>query len=227
MGVPIFPNQSHPHNRHPVHPVPDFPFPNCYHWSCFEVMTVRVLPRPEYFEDDHAFRLPVEERIDLWSFREEDSARMMASLAQREASPLPVSDQQPIPGSPLTEPFQHPGHVSTTTPQADKGQPPSVWTVPEHSSFENVRERGSSVAPKDSNRSIRSSSMSGSQSCSITSSQLQRWNQPDPPMVANPLVDLWLELTDHVTEESIPSPEELYRERDAVAAYVIDQSVSV
>lgn len=39
----------------------------------------------------------------------------------------------------------------------------------------------------------------------------------DPTPERLPLVDLWLELTDHLTADIIPSPLELYKEVNAIA----------
>ncbi|KAI0740871.1 hypothetical protein C8Q76DRAFT_641490 [Earliella scabrosa] len=215
MGTPIFPNSKHPRNRPPVHVVPQFPFANCYHWSSFEEIIVRILPRPEEFDDDHAFRLPAEECLKLWAAIGQDTTRMKENLAKREAaseSTQPVLGNTTFVDSPLDQPSHT--HISRSGPAAPEQHPTTHPTAADHHS---LREGlgSKSYLPDEKRQSFHSSSGYSSPNFSVIS------EDSDPPMDTNPIVELWLELTEHLTEEEIPSPEELYRERDAVAALVM------
>ncbi|KAI0365071.1 hypothetical protein BV20DRAFT_903734, partial [Pilatotrama ljubarskyi] len=45
---------------------------------------------------------------------------------------------------------------------------------------------------------------------------------PDQDVACVPLVDLWLDLTDHLKEEDIPNPLGLLEERDAIVKIIRD-----
>ena len=181
---------------------------------------MRILPRPEEFDDDHAFRLPAEECLKLWAAIGQDTTRMKENLAKREAaseSTQPVLGNTTFVDSPLDQPSHT--HISRSGPAAPEQHPTTHPTAADHHS---LREGFGSMSylPDEKRQSFHSSSGYSSPNFSVIS------EDSDPPMDTNPIVELWLELTEHLTEEEIPSPEELYRERDAVAAYVTEYFIT-
>ncbi|OSC97335.1 hypothetical protein PYCCODRAFT_1355082, partial [Trametes coccinea BRFM310] len=56
MCIPIYPNIAHPTGRPPLRPEGVFPFNHCYHWLD-NILQVRVLSRPEGFDETNAVKL--------------------------------------------------------------------------------------------------------------------------------------------------------------------------
>lgn len=98
MCTPIFPNTAHPDHRLPVYPEPTLPFANCYHWTLTD-MEIRVLTRPEGFNDEEAIKLPAMQRVilrklqdgDKWAMHCDTNPQPVQPLAQVEELP-PVSE---------------------------------------------------------------------------------------------------------------------------------------
>nr|VWP01481.1 Cell cycle regulatory protein [Ganoderma boninense] len=129
MCVPIFPNETHPTGRPPVHPGSDFPYDNCFHWAAMD-MDVRILAREEGFDNTRAIRLPVRQRMDMdLQFRPDLGRAKRTRLAREEAMSLPPDHVAPSDASsspPTTETSEGVdagGEVDIFEPQVDFEDP--------------------------------------------------------------------------------------------------------
>ncbi|KAI0350634.1 hypothetical protein OH77DRAFT_1430812 [Trametes cingulata] len=85
MCIAIHPNTAHPRNRPPVHTVPEFPFPNCYHWLAVDVhVRIRAKPDDGVFDATNAVRLPPSERSAMIYYWNDDINRLRGTLRRRE-----------------------------------------------------------------------------------------------------------------------------------------------
>ena len=76
MCAPIFPNETHPTGRAPVHTQPVFPFPNCYHLAFYNIK-VRVCASDEGWKFSEAFKLPSLGKYTLNSHWDTDFAEAL------------------------------------------------------------------------------------------------------------------------------------------------------
>lgn len=214
MCIPIYPNEKHPAGRQPLRPSRPFPYTNCYHWCNISELQIRVLPRPELFNEDQTIHLSFGERLQFGDHQYDDmlrSKRLVSDAATPEermeervlcsaepAPPLPP----PLAPLPRTEPGP-PAPAGVC--DAPDGKPPSVATA-----------------------SCRSSSVS-SASRSVNSRE-RYLNSVDDIMAifggSNadldllPLCGLWLDMAAQLKEEDIPSPAGFFKERDEIVKYV-------
>ncbi|KAI0800163.1 hypothetical protein C8Q74DRAFT_1192663 [Fomes fomentarius] len=233
MCVPIYPNTSHPEEREPVYPEPFFPFDNCYHWHRTR-LTVRVRARPEGWtaSEDHATELSSDEMSELIVYLQMDALRAQEVVRERESggvivpivyppldAPESVEEYKPLP---LTS-------VADFSRENGSAAPPSSSSVPRTSSDNQNPSTTDSTAPTETiSRSCSNSSPPPPQrererdaesivsvdtigsAVNITTIRLRA---KDAALL--PVVDLWYELTDHLTQEVIPSPVAFIEERDA------------
>ncbi len=95
MCTPLFPNDSHPDGRFPIHTEPPFPFDNCFLWSVAD-MDIRVCPRAEGFDRDKATCLPVGRLADHTRWIEyERKDQMRQRTAQQARQPHPHAEPSP------------------------------------------------------------------------------------------------------------------------------------
>ncbi|KAI0653324.1 hypothetical protein C8Q70DRAFT_1036704 [Cubamyces menziesii] len=173
MCIPILPNKSHPTGRLPLVPDRAFPFDNCYHWMALSIY-VRVRARPEGFEEDHAIRLSVDERLRMDGLWEEDDDGRdvetddeMSSFDQRIGS------------------SSHSIHSGGTASDTE--------SMVQHSPADGI---GDVLA------------------------QMNIFGDPTHDTELFPLVDLWFEITDHLKQEDIPDPMEIFKERDEIVKII-------
>ncbi|KAJ8454015.1 hypothetical protein ONZ51_g13276 [Trametes cubensis] len=174
MCIPILPNKSHPTGRLPLVPDRAFPFDNCYHWMALSIY-VRVRARPEGFEEDHAIRLSVDERLRMDGLWEEDDDGRDVEAANDEMS----SFDQRIGSS------SHSTHSGATASDTE--------LMVQHSPADGI---GDVLA------------------------QMNIFGDPTHDTELFPLVDLWFEITDHLKQEDIPDPMEIFKERDEIVKII-------
>lgn len=206
MCIPIYPNTDHPTARSSVHTEPEFPYNNCYHWSRAQ-LNVRIRCPPELFDIDHAIKLPVTSKMELFHLRSIDYHRMEEFEKQHQ---IPASGAQAV-ASPTRLTAEN---LSTH----DIAETFAVECAPDPQVNEEGRQPSSAKET--------SSDVSGNSSNSVNEivSELVGMGifggDPNTDMELYPVVDIWFNLTSHLREEDIPNPIALYRECEKVAAYV-------
>ncbi|KAI0800154.1 hypothetical protein C8Q74DRAFT_1363938 [Fomes fomentarius] len=205
MCIPIYPNTNHPTARAPVHTEAEFPYNNCYHWSRAQ-LNVRIRCPPEMFDIDHAVKLPVTSKIELFHLRSIDYLRMeeFEKLHQ-----IPAFGAQVV-----------------ASPTRLTSENLSTHEIAEDSAVEcaldpQVNEEGRHPSTAEET----SSNVSGNSSNSVNEivSELVGmgiFGDPNTNMDLYPVVDIWFDLTSHLRQEEIPNPIALYKECEKVTAYV-------
>ena len=198
MVMPIHPNTECLKGRTPIVSYPPFPFDNCFFWVESQ-MSVRVKVNRKGYEDGQAFTIGARgdltragcwtddfERID--SFVENQQAKFSASPPPAASPALPYSSAI----------FSEPESSSTTS--LSESSQSSDDELAEGSVDGDVCR--SSVLPSEDAAELKQ----------LFSLNLFGWDH-DPKAKYLPLVDLWLDITEHLTAEAIPSPVDFYKER--------------
>ncbi|KAH9889293.1 hypothetical protein C8Q73DRAFT_153661 [Cubamyces lactineus] len=201
MCAPILPNTSHPNGRESLRPQPEalFPYNNCYHWFDVRMVDVRIRARPENFDETNAVKLSVRTRMQMIRYWENDAPRMHAN---RKVS-------QPAPGSGLV--VLPPPHESTDALRpADSSESRDDHlqrtTAPKDAEVSSLCSRSTMVHSMQSNHSL------------DDLAAMDIFSGPNDDVELVPLVDLWIsELGEHLIQEDIPDPLDMYEEFDHIA----------
>ena len=249
MVVPIAPNTQHARGYSPLHPTPFFPFPNCFHWIDNH-MTIRVDNKPDFYEHDGAISLPPLEYLHLNDIFADDFARIRKSLVEDRSCPtfqqdnfhpagtcsydLPHSTEadfelrsyvadgeEPIDDERLSQAFEEIAIATGMT----------TAMPPEEDDHGNASSDPTSNAPVASDtrpgaepRRPPQRTDSGDTARSDTTAvepDIFGWN-PDVTVGLLPLVDVWLDIDNHLTADKIPSPVDLEQEAEMIVSYVED-----
>ncbi|KAI0326071.1 hypothetical protein GY45DRAFT_1356434 [Cubamyces sp. BRFM 1775] len=199
MAIPIFPNTQHPRSRPPIQPKTPFPFPNCYHWIENDT-TVRVRRKDEQYDDTNAVELSAMQHVMIDIGFSDDYKRMDEFLDVTAATiPSPAS----TPPRPVSRTSQ-PSRFSVQSDGAVTGRSEDADSLPEGE----IAGDDPSHSPHDEDH------------CDHTVTDIFRMDifglMHDDSAELLPLVDLWYELTEHLSADTIPSPLEFYKERDAI-----------
>lgn len=210
MCVPIYPNEKHPAGRQPLRPTRPFPYTNCYHWCNISELEIRVLPRPELFNEDQTIHLSFGERLQFGDHQYDDmlrSKRLVSDAAtseQRVLSSAKPASPLPPPIAPLPRTESGPP-APTDVYDAPHGKPPSVATASSRSS----------------------SASSASRSVNSRESYLNSVDEimtifggGNADLDLLPLCELWMDMAAQLKEEDIPSPAGFFEERDEIVKYV-------
>ncbi|KAH9850699.1 hypothetical protein C2E23DRAFT_734382 [Lenzites betulinus] len=199
MVVPIFPNTSGP--REPVRPYPSFPFPNCYHWlDCGLLVRIR---RPEMrFDHSCSFHLETRQHFELAQLFMEDHARARRAVDERLAQDIP----QPA------------GDACDANSESNAIE---EAVIVDDGSLRNGRE--SSVGSVDSVSDAAYSSINSSYD-SVDALFLM---DPlglitDDAVESIPLVDMWFELEEHLTVDTITNPMDVIEEVNTTVQIIRD-----
>ena len=196
MVAPIAPNTFQ--GRRSVQSSTPFPFPNCYHWIKTEAF-IRVKARPEKFDYAQAVRLTSLEHLELVTSFTGDFA-CIADFKRRKR------DEEAA--------------AAGITFNSDSGDSHSE---PEPKSASDSESCQSDERPDDSH-----TASSVSSATTVFDSLLQEdifgWN-PNPNFGLMPLVDLWFELDEHLTPDTIPSPLDLYEEEKTIRSCVFSSPI--
>ncbi len=224
MVIPIAPNKHYTGERRPLRPTPSFPFSNCYHWIMNNV-TVRVRVREEGVEHDGAIKLPPAERYALNKGFSPDRQRISRFLHDNPRRPSSAAREDTKPST--GDDTRKPGFFDARPESALGGGRIDVLT---DTYLRLVTQRGlrKSGPHSDAKASERSQTHSSED---VTSSDPEAQKQstvtpvtsrdsgidvfgwdPDPNTARIPLVDAWLDIDKHLTEDDIASPLELQKE---------------
>ncbi|TFK84690.1 hypothetical protein K466DRAFT_496077, partial [Polyporus arcularius HHB13444] len=176
MVLPIHPNTKHAHGPEPVRPTPSFPFSNCYHWY-FNTLRARIrVHKAGYNESSAIFQSSL-----AVNRRFEDAYHRSIALLEKR------------------------GEMSTGNDSATSSIPTSGLDLDSsevHMLSELYRRLAvkhgllTSMSPEDS---YYDSDDDGG------SDDLFGWD-PDPATALLPLLDAWIDIADHISEDEIPSP---------------------
>ena len=206
MVMPIYPNEEHLRGRTPIRPEPCFPFNDCFFWI-ESTLEVRVRVKPEGYDEEHAVRMgrdPYMAHLKCWHDdfkRIQDNVEMSAA-----ATPHPETSAVPIFLS-----LHHGTSSRCTTP----------------SSLASSTD-GQTCQPEDINRLLSDPRRTPSRESSpdtdsyelMDSMNIFGW-QHDSANKFIPLVDVWLDLDQHLVADSIPSPVDLYQEQQTIKRRVV------
>ncbi|KAI0364945.1 hypothetical protein BV20DRAFT_1004902 [Pilatotrama ljubarskyi] len=218
MVIPIYPNVSNARGRSPIRTETPFPFPNCYHWIRNRFV-VRIRRKAVRYDDACAVRLGHIEHLTLDSGFLEDHRRIHAFHREELAAAAAATDT-PV----SAERGNSDSRSAAEQPQRDASTPESsiinhasddVDCLPDGSgSLDDLDSDSSSISSRHSRHSLGSIA-------AIVRMDPFGFNVDDTVELV-PLVDLWYELTDHLTAETIPSPVELYREWETIMQIIHD-----
>lgn len=201
MCTPIYPNDKHPAGREPLRPEKPFPYTNCYHWCNALDIEIRVLPRPELFNEEQAIKLSYDEQMLFSEYQFADLLRSRPSLVFSTKSP----PSPPLPPLARTESNALSPAVAGD-PSAPK--PPSVTSASSRSSSSSFTSR--SVISEDNDLNSVDEIMA-----------MDIFTGQNADLDLLPLCELWLDMAAQLKEEDIPSPAGFFEERDEIVKYVV------
>ncbi|KAI0669541.1 hypothetical protein C8Q78DRAFT_992654 [Trametes maxima] len=208
MAIPIYPNERHPRGRTPVHTESPFPFRNCYHWVDTQA-TVRVRRHPDMYDESNAVKVSSLEHIRMEKAFCEDCDRIddFAEAQEREASVSPSHSRSRRSYSPSSQDSRLSDRSCVPSDRSDSS--------------------GSSTS-EDADDSSTDTNSDNERRGEWTLDDIYRLDvfnlSQDMDDEFFPLVDLWFELEAHLSEETIPSPNEFDEERKAIARLVVVRS---
>ncbi|KAI0327915.1 hypothetical protein GY45DRAFT_1326989 [Cubamyces sp. BRFM 1775] len=207
MCAPISPNTSHPTGRESLKPQPEelFPYNNCYHWFDVKMADVRIRARPEKFDETNAVTLSVRTRIQMMRYWEKDASRMHANRKALESAA----------GSAEVRPPQGHGVVLQSVEASEcRGADQRCPARPKDTEVSSVYSTLTASHSNHSNHSL------------DELAAMDIFSGPNDDVELVPLVDLWIsELGDHLKQEDIPDPLEMYVEFDHIANIVKEARV--
>ncbi|KAI0326074.1 hypothetical protein GY45DRAFT_1437927 [Cubamyces sp. BRFM 1775] len=205
MVVPIYPNTHHPRGRcSPIHPETPFPFPNCYHWID-TIEWVRIRRPDEPFDDSGAVKLDAGEHVMIDVKFSDDYRKIDDFLHELRVRAKMEGNS----GRRLTPP---------TTSSTFASPPPCACPLLANLNVtsSDSEGRGILLESKTGDEGISSSHQDGEKNDEPKVEDLFRMDvfnlSHDHTAELLPLVDLWYELTDHLTADIIPSPPDFRKE---------------
>ncbi|KAJ8489066.1 hypothetical protein ONZ51_g3183 [Trametes cubensis] len=215
MVIPIFPNTHHPRDRPPIRPETPFPFPNCYHWIENDA-TVRIRRKDEQYDDTNAVELSAMQHVMIDIGFSDDYKRIddfLDGQAEGDEGTAGIDDGAATIPSPAPTP---PRAVS-------RASQPSRLSA--HSGRAASRSEDTDSLPEgEIAKAHANPSLHDEGKCDPTVADIYRMDifglSHDDSAELLPLVDLWYELTEHLSADTIPSPLEFYKERDAIARII-------
>ena len=188
MVAPIAPNTQNARGHQPVQTLTPFPFANCYHWID-NYISVRVKVRPEHFDHEHAVQITTREHIALIRIFADDYGTMADAWEK--------------------------GHEEASRVKAAEGSGPD--SDPRLEVEAPYSESVYSTALPSSSQSSPSSPSSSSATKIDPIFLTDIFGLiPDPKAGLIPLVDLWFELEEHLSEDTIPNPVGLFEEERTI-----------
>ncbi|KAI8978345.1 hypothetical protein BD414DRAFT_524334 [Trametes punicea] len=222
MVIPIYPNTPHPSGRSPIYTETPFPFPNCYHWVD-SIERIRIRRKAEMYDDSHAVKVSAMQHVMIdMGFsddyeRMDDFERNRLERGSLRNAYVDARGHTSEPGRCSPVPVHLPPS-STTSQDSPLSQPSSYF--PPYADTSSHPGDGGHPTPRPC------PSPSNSLMCDPTVEAIIRMDvfnlAHDHAAEVLPLVDMWFELADHLTADTIPSPLDFHKERDAIARIVHD-----
>ncbi|KAI0752786.1 hypothetical protein C8Q80DRAFT_475904 [Daedaleopsis nitida] len=195
MVMPIHPNHRYAKGREPITPASPFPFDNCFFWIEND-STVRIPFKEELHDDSRAVKMGARAHSALMSCFEVEFDRIDDALDELERHRAKMKPSSTYPASPSSLP------ASSSDSLPDQRAPTDSMDTSDTTS--------GSIDDDDDDDAESVSSFR-----EILALDIFGWN-PDPSAVFLPLMDLWFEIEEHLTADTIPSPAELWREQEEI-----------
>ncbi len=225
MVHPIHPNAKYA-NKEPLRTSPILPFPNCYFWFRSSMsLRVRVKRGEDWYDNDNSIAIPIPEILKLDWY---DDVPHMSALLKLDAGTCTcikrstavfyylnltaISSDRTGGSHMLSIGPSLPPPLRTYMPSLDIGEnytPPQVTDLPA-ADVENALR-----SPRSSSHLPTTSSLPPHLLQDCLKFNLLGWEE-DPTFKFIPLVDLWFDLEDHLSSESIPSPVDLWMEQERI-----------
>ncbi|RPD57914.1 hypothetical protein L226DRAFT_470105 [Lentinus tigrinus ALCF2SS1-7] len=233
MVVPIAPNKGHTPDRHPVHTTPSFPFSNCYHWI-FNSVSVRVRVHEDGVEHDGAIRLSPKEHNTMNDTFFPDAQRVGTFLHEKYGASSATEEKKPeqVAAASACDDDAH-GTGLPVEASAQDGDPTHVLSdiyrrlvtqrglrksgPPSHGDDKSQPRLSSSSKDASGSHDAQKQSTITPVTSRDSGIDLFGWD-PDPNTARIPLVDAWLDIDKHFTEDDITSPVELKKEFEQIDA---------
>ncbi|KAJ3009103.1 hypothetical protein NUW54_g2908 [Trametes sanguinea] len=225
MSIPIYPNTSHPTGRAPLHTERPFPFANCYFWVN-NMTYIRVRRVDAKFDDDKAIEVSSWEHASMSVILCKDQHRIAASQAtsddRREHDTFTQLESESqnalISSRGASDPV--PTRQSTSSTQDSQTSPPS------DASFGGklhafIQDNLLQDEPSTSELPPHDSPKHDPNIEAIFRMDVFGLTHDDGAEIL-PLVDVWYELAEHLTADTIPDTRGFYEERDAIVKIVKD-----
>ncbi|KAI8978347.1 hypothetical protein BD414DRAFT_495277 [Trametes punicea] len=216
MVVPIHPNLDRPQGRTPIKTETPFPFGNCYHWVDNSV-TVRIRRKDDLYDDSSAVKVSPQQHVAMTRLFAEDCNRINAFVEARQAE-----------GHAGYEAWYERNACSADSDDEDNSHGCSWRQVPRRkhtpssqdsrlsdNSGDEPRERPMNSADVRACTDASDPSRSRASMDDIYRMDIFNLARDDDAQFL-PLVDLWFNLAEHLSEEAIPSPLEFREEQEAM-----------
>ncbi|KAI0326073.1 hypothetical protein GY45DRAFT_1286152 [Cubamyces sp. BRFM 1775] len=214
MAIPISPNTNRPRGRSPICTETPFPFSNCYHWVNGKVL-VRIRRKDERYDDANAVRITPMQHVMIDMEFSNDYKRIDAFERKRILTDAEASDA--------------PGEATQSVHDPAASQPTSSSS--RDSRLSDCSERMSHRShnadnPPEGNPTAESSVLPENNELKDEPTvealfTIDVFNMAhDDTAEVLPLVDLWFELTEHLSADTIPSPLDFYKEREAITSII-------
>ncbi|KAI0774873.1 hypothetical protein BD413DRAFT_307504 [Trametes elegans] len=214
MVIPIHPNPDRPRGRPAVvHTRTLFPFSNCYHWIRND-FKVRVRRISSLYDDQKAVKLDMIQHMQIDAGFREDFHHIAAVREEKFGITTPAAARFKD-----TNPRRTPdsSRLSCRSSQDFPVVDADADTLPDGPDDDGT---GSLSGPPH-NTALHRTQQWDNSFVHVAMMIMSSWNVDDTVDFI-PLVDLWFELADHLTPETIPSPVELFKERDAIMRIIHD-----
>ncbi|KAI0774871.1 hypothetical protein BD413DRAFT_611862 [Trametes elegans] len=228
MVIPIYPNTHHPNTpRQPIYTVPQFPFPNCYHWVRNDVC-VRIRRKVVPYDDSAAIKVSVVQHmaIDEGFYDDYDRLDAFAASNMRSPSPPPVAPPATRPTS-LESAFACSQTASTRDRRPESNGSRNAYRDRDVDSLPEGPDDVDDSGPGQPRGSFATSLAAEEASSAVGAvADIMRLDiftfNVDDTVELLPLVNLWFEITEHLTAETVPSPTEFYNECDTIMQIIHD-----
>ncbi|KAH9849128.1 hypothetical protein C2E23DRAFT_784803 [Lenzites betulinus] len=215
MVVPIYPNTQGPADREPVEPNPPFPFHNCFHWLDSET-DVRIRRKAGDYDDCNAVRITPEQHLDLLKAFSPDFKRIRDFVGADGSSDAGSTQLDASTNDIAASSNDCAAHLSST--KADSASHSS-----RHQSSDGVQPPLGDVGQEcDGSLQPCESAHNSAQSLENLLSMDVFGLGHKPGHEILPLVDVWFELADHLTADTIPNPLDWDEEQDAIVRIIRD-----
>lgn len=211
MCSPIYPNTQHPAGREPLRPDKPFPYANCYHWSGVE-MDIRVLARPEEFDQNQAIALPLREYMRWDELQLEDALRMMSP----EGSVIDVDVREDLSRPQAESPHDPTLPILDTALSSSASVGPSIPSAGDHQANVPMSTSSRSLSDSCDSRSVGSEDSESDLDSVDRIMAMGIFSGPNQDLDLLPLCELWLDMAPQLKEEDIPDPTGLFEERDEI-----------
>ena len=214
MVMPIAPNTQYAKGRKPISTEPSFPFDNCFFWI-FSDLSLRVRRQDTGYNESSGVKLSAKMHVTLSRSWNVECERLDAAVKRHQKEVLESTTAEAVDAAPRV---RHPGNLYyrpiTMFPSSRSLYEVNV-DAPETDDDIVMDESSSDSGSVTSNDSDSDAGTVSSEVKNILALNLLGWD-PDPRFEFIPLVDLWLELDEHLNSDTIPDPTGLYQERDKI-----------